>query len=211
MNIQWYGQACFRIESKDMRILIDPFSKDIGLRPPRFNDNIYLITHNHYDHNNIEGVSDDAFVITGPGEYEKQGVQIIGIKSFHDDVQGSERGYNTIYIIRIEDITICHLGDLGQNKLTDDQLSIIGDIDVLFIPVGGTYTIDGKQAVGIVNQLQPKIIVPMHYKVKDLNIKLDDNTLFIKEMGIKPQEVDVLKLNAKTLPTEETQLYTIKF
>ncbi|MFH1769887.1 MAG: MBL fold metallo-hydrolase [Parcubacteria group bacterium] len=207
MVISWYGQACFRFESKDVRILIDPFSKDIGLRPPRLNDNIYLVTHDHYDHNSVEGVSPESFVIRGPGEYERDGAQIVGVNSFHDNEKGAKRGLNTIYVIKFEQITICHMGDFGQYELDDEQLDKIGNIDILMIPVGGTYTIDGKEAVSIVKQIEPKIIVPMHYSVKDLNIKLDNEKTFIKELGIKPESVDQLRISKKALPQDETLAY----
>ena len=207
MTITWYGQACFRLEGKESKVLIDPFSKDIGLKPPRLVDDIVLISHEHYDHNNIENAGPDIFVVRGPGEYEKAGIQVIGIQSFHDASEGAERGFNTMYVIRMEDIVFLHMGDFGQEQLSDAQLEEIGDIDVLMIPVGGTYTIDGKQAAKIANQLQPKIIVPMHYKVAGLSIDLDGPELFIKEVGLSPEKVESIKLNQKTLPTEETLLY----
>ena len=207
MTITWYGQACFRLEGKESKVLIDPFSKDIGLKPPRLVDDIVLISHEHYDHNNIENAGPEIFVVRGPGEYEKAGIQVIGIQSFHDASEGAERGFNTMYVIRMEDIVFLHMGDFGQEQLSDAQLEEIGDIDVLMIPVGGTYTIDGKQAAKIANQLQPKIIVPMHYKVAGLSIDLDGPELFIKEVGLSPEKVESIKLNQKTLPTEETLLY----
>ena len=209
MQITWYGQACFRLESKDIRVLIDPFSKKIGLREPRINDTIVLVTHEHDDHNNTENAG-EAFVVRGPGEYEKSGVQIVGISSFHDDTQGSERGLNTIYVIKFEDITLCHLGDLGQQELTAEQVEMIGNVDILFIPVGGVYTIDGKQAVGVVKQIEPKIIIPMHYKISGLTIDLEPATAFLKEIGIKPEEVESYRINAKSLPQEEMKLIMFK-
>lgn len=211
MTISWFGQACFRIESKDLRILIDPFSSKIGLRAPRINDQIVLVTHDHDDHNNVESVGPESFVVRGPGEYEKSGVQIVGVSSFHDTTQGSERGLNTIYVIRTEGITLCHLGDLGQHELTSEQIEIIGGVDILFVPVGGTYTIDGKEAVSIVKQIDPKIIIPMHYKVPGLSIKeLEGPQMFLKEVGIKPEEVEVFKIQAKALPQEEMKLVMFK-
>lgn len=209
MQITWYGQACFRLESKDIRVLIDPFSKKIGLKEPRLNDAIMLVTHEHDDHNNTEN-GGEAFTVRGPGEYEKSGVQIVGISSFHDATQGSERGLNTIYVIKFEDIKFCHLGDLGQNELTDEQIEMIGNVDILFVPIGGVYTIDGKQAVGIVKQIEPKIIIPMHYKVPGLSINLESPASFLKEIGIKPEEVDTYRINAKSLPTEEMKLIMFK-
>lgn len=210
MVISWYGQSCFRLENKGVSVLIDPFSKDIGLRPPRLNDNIFLVTHEHFDHSNIADAPADSFIVRGPGEYEKSGVYIEGIPSYHDNDNGKERGLNTIYAIKFDDIRLCHLGDLGQHQLTDIQIETIGDVDVLFIPVGGKYTIDGVEAAEIVKQIEPKIIIPMHYKVPGLNIDIEGPQKFIKEIGIKPQEVENLKIAKKTLPIEEIELVVFK-
>lgn len=210
MTITWYGQSCFRLESKGVSVLIDPFSKEIGLRAPRLNDNIFLVTHEHYDHNNVGDVTSEQFVIRGPGEYEKSGIYFEGILSFHDNTQGTQRGLNTVYLIRMEDMRLCHLGDLGQSKLTDEQVEAIGDVDILFIPVGGKYTIDSKEAAEVVKQIEPKIIVPMHYKVEGLDIDIDNSQKFLKEIGIKPEEVETYKIVAKNLPTEEIKLITFK-
>lgn len=210
MTINWYGQACFRLESKDTSLLIDPFSKEIGLRLPRLSDNIFLVTHEHYDHNYIQGVPVDSFIIRGSGEYEKSGIYIEGIKSFHDNAEGRQRGLNTIYVIRFDDLRICHLGDLGQHELTDEQVEAIDEVDILMVPVGGVYTIDGAQAVKIINQIEPKIIIPMHYKIPGLNIDLEDSKKFLKEIGLKPEEVEIYKINKKSLPTEEIKLITFK-
>lgn len=193
-----------------MNVLIDPFSKEIGLRPPRLSDNIILVTHEHYDHNNISDLTPEQFVIRGPGEYEKSGVYVEGTLSYHDKAEGKERGLNTIYLIRMEDMRLCHLGDFGQQKLTDQQVEAIGDVDVLFIPVGGKYTIDGKEAAEVVKQIEPKIIVPMHYKVPGLNLDIDGPQKFLKEVGIKPEEVETYRITAKNLPTEETKLIVFK-
>lgn len=210
MTITWFGQACFRLERGDLRVLIDPFDKEIGLKPPRVNDTIVLVTHDHHDHNNVKDTGPETFVIKGPGEYEKSGVQIIGISSFHDNTHGSERGLNTIYGIKMDDITLCHMGDLGQHELTDEQVELIGNVDILLVPIGGVYTINGKEAVGIVKQIEPKIIIPMHYKVPGLSVKLEGPEPFFKEIGIKPEEVESLKVNAKTLSQEEMKLIMFK-
>ena len=165
MQISWFGHSCFRLEAKEGSILIDPFSKEIGLKPPKIKDDIVLVTHEHYDHNNVADANYEAFVIRNPGEYEKSGIQIQGIPSWHDNTNGSERGPNTIYVMTAEEITLCHLGDLGQEKLTDQQVEAIGDVDVLMIPVGGNYTIGPKEAVEVISQIGPKIVMPMHYKI----------------------------------------------
>ena len=184
----------------------DPFSKDIGLRPPKIKDDLVLVTHHHPDHDNVSEINGEAFLIDGPGEYEKQGIQVHGIKSFHDKSEGRERGLNTVYLIKAEDMAVCHLGDLGQGKLEDRQLEEIGDVDILFVPVGGVYTIDYKEAVSVIGQIEPKIIIPMHYKVNDLRIEVEGPEKFLKEIGLTPERVDKLKIVKKNLPVEEMKL-----
>lgn len=206
MTIAWYGQSCFRIEAKEGSILIDPFSKEIGLRPPRIKDDLVLVTHGHYDHNNIENINPEAFLITSPGEYEKNTIQIRGITSFHDNESGRLRGPNTIYVITAEDMTVCHMGDFGQDKLTDNQVEEIGDVDILMMPVGGNYTVGAKEAVGIISQIEPKIVIPMHYKIKDLKVDIEGPEKFVKELGLTPEKVDKFKINKKSLPVEEEKL-----
>lgn len=206
MTISWFGQSCFRLEGKDVSLLIDPFSKEIGLWPPRIKDQIVLVTHEHYDHNNLDGAEKEVMVVRNPGEYEVKGVFVQGISSFHDKMQGAERGPNTIYLIKMEDMTICHLGDLGQEKLEDHQVDLIGAVDILLIPVGGKYTLNYKEAVRVVGQIEPKIIIPMHYKVPDLNIDIEPADKFVKEMGLTPETTDKFKIAKKNLPQEETKL-----
>lgn len=206
MTISWFGHSCFRLEAKNLSILVDPFSKDIGLRSPKIKDNIVLLTHGHYDHANVEDAPAETKIIKGPGEYEIMGVCVRGIQSFHDNSNGADRGLNTMYIIEDDDVKICHMGDFGQDKLEEHQLEEIGDVDVLMIPVGGTYTIDGKQASEIISQIEPKIIIPMHYKLPELKIDIAGPEKFLKEIGIKPEKVDKYKATKKTLPQEEMQL-----
>jgi len=170
MQIIWRGQSCFQIivarnKGEQTSIVIDPFSETIGLRVPKLEADIVLVTHDHPDHNNVKAVSGSPFLISGPGEYEIRGVFIQGISSWHDEKEGKERGENTIYAIEAEDLKLCHLGDLGQKELTDEQLERIGDIDILMIPVGGVYTISAKEALKIMSQIEPKITIPMHYQI----------------------------------------------
>ena len=206
MTITWFGQSCFRIETKEGSILIDPFSPDIGLRPPKIKDDLVLVSHEHYDHNNTQGAAPETFVIRTPGEYEKNGIAVLGVRSFHDKSEGKERGPNTIYVIKSEDMTLCHLGDLGQEKLTEQQVEEIGDVDILMIPVGGNYTINHKEAVGVISQIEPKIVIPMHYKVKGLESDIESADKFVKELGLTPEQADKFKIAKKALPTEEIKL-----
>jgi L-ascorbate metabolism protein UlaG (beta-lactamase superfamily) len=211
MVITWYGQACFKIQSGQLTVAIDPFDKSIGLTPPKFEAQLVLVTHDHHDHNNTKDIKEDPFVIDGPGEYEYQGALVYGIAAYHDDKQGAQRGPNTLYVVQLEDIRVAHLGDLGQRKLTDEQVEALGSVDVLLIPVGGTYTVGGTQALEIVSQIEPKIVIPMHYKVKGLTITLEDASGFLKEIGqpdAAPQEK--LTVKKKDLQQERTEVVVLK-
>jgi len=228
MTITWFGHSCFRVEvpirgmriedprsvgpigTKGVSILIDPFSKEIGLRPPKIKDDLVLVSHHHFDHDNIADANPEAFIIDSPGEYEKHGVSVRGIKSFHDSSGGSERGLNTIFIIKAEDMTVCHMGDFGQGKLEDKQVEEIGDIDILMVPVGGVFTIDYEGAVNVIRQIEPKMIIPMHYKVKDLKVDIAGPDKFLKEIGLTPEKIDKLKIAKKNLPVEEMKLILLQ-
>jgi len=194
MNITWYGQSCFKIQTKSQRgseeitILTDPFDKNIGLKPPQGSADIILISHNHPDHNNTSSFKNDPFIIDACGEYSIKNIYIEGISSYHDKENGALRGLNNIYIIKSEEMTLCHLGDLGHT-LTEQQIDAIGMVDVLMIPIGGKYTIDAKEAEKVIGQIDPKIIIPMHYKVPGLNIEdLADGEEFAKELGLEVEK-----------------------
>ena len=134
-----------------------------------------------------------------------------GISSFHDDKEGAERGVNTIYVIEAEEIRFCHLGDLGQKQLTDEQLEKIDRVDVLMIPVGGGYTIDSSAAQKIISEIEPKIIIPMHYNLPKLKIELDDISKFLKAMGnnsVVPQ--DKLVVKSSTLPKDGMEIVVLQ-
>ncbi|MEK7659319.1 MAG: MBL fold metallo-hydrolase, partial [Patescibacteria group bacterium] len=207
MTITWYGHSCFRLESKNLSVLIDPFSAEIGFKPPKIKDDIVLVSHQHNDHNNIEGMPDESFLVKGPGEYEVKGIFIKGIPSFHDKSQGQERGLNTIYSVKMEDMAIAHLGDFGQDKLTEEQIEKIGEIDILMIPIGGTYTINYKEAVEVIHEIEPKIVIPMHYKIPNLKLDIDGPEKFLKEMSLTPEKVEKsYKIQKKNLPAEEMKL-----
>jgi L-ascorbate metabolism protein UlaG (beta-lactamase superfamily) len=202
MNIQYYGHSCFKITAKpagrgqdDVTIFIDPFDKSVGLRPPQGNADLALVTHDHHDHNNVSALRGEPRVIDIPGEYSVKGVNIIGINSYHDNKEGKERGLNTIYIIEAEDIRICHLGDLGT-ELNEKQLDQIDGVDILMIPIGGKYTIDGEKAAEIAKKVEPGIIIPIHYKIKGSTMDVEDEKKFCNELGNCPQN-KVSKLNIK--------------
>jgi len=217
MNIIWYGQSCFQISSSQgknnhVSIIIDPLGGDIGLKLPRkLEADIVLISHDHFDHNNIKAVSGSPLVIKGPGEYDARGVFIQGISGYHDNSQGAERGNVTIYIIEAEGLRICHLGDLGQKELSSDQLEKIGEVDILMIPVGGVYTIDADEAIKIMAQVEPKITIPMHYQIPKLKIKLGGIDKFLKALGMKSLEpLPKLSIKKKDISSEEAKIIALK-
>jgi L-ascorbate metabolism protein UlaG (beta-lactamase superfamily) len=203
MNISWYGHSCFRIQGKDVTLVTDPFSKETGLKPPSGGADIVTISHEHFDHNNRDAIKGEPFVIDTPGEYEIKKVTIRGIESSHN---GSG---NTIFTIVMDEIRICHLGDFGQKSLEAEQLKVIGEIDVLFVPVGGVFTINSKEADNIIGQIEPRIIIPMHYKLPGMQgdlLKLDDIKAFCQDHNLKHTEtVSKLTLKKKDLPEEEPQ------
>ena len=214
-KITWAGQSCFQISVSNSRehsadIVIDPFDESIGLKLPNFSADIVLVSHEHKDHNNIKGVKGTPFLIAGPGEYEVKEVFVKGIPSFHDESDGKERGLNTIYLIDAEGIRFCHLGDIGQKQLTDEQLEKLDVVDVLMIPVGGKYTISSSEASKIIGQIEPKIVIPMHYGLPKLKDELEDVAKFLKTMGknsVTPQDKFVVKTS--TLPKDGMEIVVL--
>lgn len=213
MVITWYGQSCFKIQSGDLVIVIDPFSKDIGLTPPRFRADIALVSHQHADHNNLESITGEPFSITSPGEYEVKGAYIHGISTFHDAQNGKERGLNTIFLLEIEGIRVLHMGDYGEEVVRNSRfLEEVGNVDILLAPVGGTYTIDGEDAARLAKDIEPRYVIPMHYKIPGLKISLQDETLFLKEMGVKNADrQEKFTIKKKDIAAEEkTEVIVLK-
>jgi len=214
MNIIWYGQNCFKIQSKDITLVTDPFDKSIGLRPFYGSADIVTISCDYFGRNNYGAVKGNPFVIDSAGEYEIKKVVIKGIDSYRDDKKGKERGGNIIYTIEMDDIKICHLGGLGQNILINGQLEKIGQTDILFIPIGGIFTIDWKSASAIISQIEPRVIIPMHYKipgVKGSLLKLDSVDKFCKDRGVPAKDaVDKFSVKKKDLPQDESKVVVMK-
>jgi len=209
MIISWHGQSCFKIQDKvgpdGITVATDPFDKSVGLKVPNFEADIVTISHDHFDHNNVQAFRGNPFVVSMAGEYDVKGVLVEGIESYHDDKKGEERGKNIIYRIEMEDISIVHLGDLGHS-LDNSQLAKLEATDILMIPVGGKYTLDAKKAVEVISQLEPRIIIPMHYKIPGLKVDIEGVGAFVKELGLTPTKEEKLKISKKDLPAEDTEL-----
>lgn len=203
MNITWYGQTCFKIgvaKRKDgqVTILTDPFDKETGLRPPRVEADILL-----FSSESKKTVPGNGFLIAGPGEYDIKGLYIQGIPS--------SRPENTIFTIMAEQMGICHLGTLSQRELTPKELEAIGEVDILMIPIGGKEALDAKGAIKVMAQIEPKIIIPMYYKVPGLKMSLDGLDKFLKALGIKKLEpLPKLSIKKKDLPQEEVKIIALK-
>lgn len=208
VDIWFYGQACFKIKGKTASLVFDPYNGDFtGLPKLKVDGDIVCVSHQHGDHNDVGSVKPAAdsepFVVSGPGEYEKKGINVVGISSFHDDSEGSERGKNTIYLAKVDDVNIVHLGDLGQKKLTQEQVEELSLCDILMIPVGGTYTIEAGNAPDIISQLEPKVIIPMHYKLPGLKFDLAPVEGFLEAMGKENVEkVTKYSISKDKLPDE---------
>lgn len=209
MQIDYLGHSCFRIKSKNIVLVTDPFDQYIGFSMPLTRADIVIISHEHKDHNYLGKIEGNPFVIRAPGEYEISDISVFGLSSFHDKVKGEEKGKNTIYSIRTEEISLCHLGDLGH-KLNDRQLEEVNGVDVLFVPVGGIYTLDPEEAVEVVNQVEPKIVIPMHYKDSGLDEKMFGQLAglkdFLQEIGVPEAKQENKLMVAKTSLPEEMEV-----
>ncbi|MBI3335306.1 MAG: MBL fold metallo-hydrolase [Candidatus Portnoybacteria bacterium] len=209
MIITWYGQSCFKIQSGELVLAIDPFAKETGLTPPRFRTDVALVTHMHKDHANTDSLTGNPFIVKNAGEYEIKGIYIHGIETFHDNVSGKERGMNTMYAITMEEINLLHMGDFGEEQMRDLTLEELGDIDILMIPIGGTFTIDAEKAAHIIKQIEPKIVIPMHYKIPGLIYKLEGIETFLKETGTKKDMEEKLTIKKKDIIEERKTEFVI--
>ena len=210
MDITWLGHSCFRIKGKEVTVITDPCHPSLGYSLNKLQADIVTLSHPHPGHCYTQAVTGEFKVIKGPGEYELKGVFITGIATWHDDAKGEKLGKNTVYVLEMDGITLCHLGDLGHlpaSELIEDM----GDIDVLFLPVGGVSTIGGSTAAEVVRRLTPKVVIPMHYKTAALAKELEPADKFLKEVGVKEQvSQPKLSVNRSTLPTS-TQVVILDY
>jgi L-ascorbate metabolism protein UlaG (beta-lactamase superfamily) len=208
MEIKYFGHSTFCIKGKNAVLVTDPFdSKATGLKFPKHVEaDIVTVSHNHDDHNAVDQIEGTPFIIEGTGEYDIKGVSVVGFPSYHDAVKGGERGKNIIFRIEFEGVNILHLGDLGYMPSTD-EIDALDGVDILMVPVGGKFTIDSAQAKTLITEIDPSIVIPMHYTRPDLDMKAfegcTDVSVFLKEMG-KEGVVPVAKLNItkEKLPEE---------
>jgi len=210
MEISWLGHSCFRIRGSHATIITDPYLPSLGYSLGKPTARIVTISHQHPGHSYVQGVGGEPKPVSGPGEYEISGVLIIGIATFHDRERGRRRGKNTVYLIEVDNIAVCHLGDLGH-VLTVEQVEELGDVDVLLLPVGGVSTINAPMAAEVVRQLEPKVVVPMHYKTEVLNWELEPVERFLKEIGMeRVVSQPKLSFTRSSLPAS-TQVFLLNY
>jgi len=210
MDISWLGHSCFRIKGVHATVITDPYSPDLGYSLGKPTARIVTVSHQHPGHSYVQGIGGEPKLVAGPGEYEISGVLIIGMATFHDGEEGRKRGKNTAYLMEVDEVSVCHLGDLGH-VLTTEQVAEIGNVDVLLLPVGGVSTINAPMAAEVVRGLEPKAVVPMHYKTEALNRELEPVGRFLKEMGVKEvSSTPKLSFTKANLPIS-TQVFLLDY
>lgn len=214
MQITWYGQACFKIQSGDVTIILNPFDKRVGLNAPRGKADIVLVSNDSLDA--AERYPDAGFVISGAGEYEIKEVMVKGLSFFYTDEDAPKKPKRkaTVYTLNIEGITICSLDNAGKQEI-ESILDKIGEVDILMAPVGGSYVIDGEKfpaldaesAMKVINEIEPRIVIPMCYQIPKLDVKVESVDKFLKAIGAHDvSATDKLTIKKKDLPQEETKV-----
>lgn len=183
-EFRWFGHNCFRIKAREATVLTDPVGRVTGYAMPKQAADIVTLSHDHPGHANLDAVRPDYQLVNGPGEYELHEVFITGIRTYHGDKKGKERGYNTVYLIELEGLVICHLGDLGH-ALTEEQAEAMAGCDVLLVPAGGGTVIEPARAVEVVGLLEPKIVIPMQYATSLGDTDLGGVDAFCKLLGVE--------------------------
>jgi len=207
--IRWHGHACFEvIDSKGFSIVIDPHDGgSIGIRPPNTKADAVLITHDHFDHNAYHVVLKSGGVVHDMrlGEFEVAGHRVMGVKAFHDKSRGRRRGEVVMYRLNVDGVNILHVGDLGHIP-PDDELSKLMPVDVLMVPVGGTFTIDSREAVELAEKLDAKVVIPMHYWIHGINLPLAPLSDFLKLITWKVIELggNEWRIERYEIPAERT-------
>lgn len=207
MEITLLGHNCFRLRGRDVTLITDPFAPAEGSL--RVGADIVTISHNHEGHNAYGAVDGEPRAVDGPGEYEIKGVLITGVGTFHDAERGKERGRNTVYLIEMDELRVCHLGDLGH-VLSTDQIEEIGTVDVLFVPAGAPHSISPAQATEVISQLEPSVVVPMDWTAVGNGQPTGALEKFCHEMGLKEVEPQArLQVSKSSLPNE-TQVVVLE-
>ncbi|MGA2820356.1 MAG: MBL fold metallo-hydrolase [Anaerolineales bacterium] len=218
MEITWYGHSCFRLTERGLAsVVTDPFDDTIGYSTLRLKAEVVTVSHDAPGHNNADAVKGEKRIIRGPGEFEIGGVFITGVATRRaasgqeSKTKTPEKAIeNTLYLFNFNGLNVAHLGDLNYVP-TQQQIESLGAVDVLLVPVGGGGALTASQAAEMVSLLEPSVVVPMHYKTPEVDVKLESLNKFLKEMGlsgIKP--LDSLKIGHSDLP-DETRVVVLDY
>ncbi len=200
MDMTWLGHACFRMRGREGVVLADPPDPRSGHAIARTEAGLVTMSHEHPGHSSLRSVAGDPIVLRGPGEYEVHEILVTGVGSFHDDERGAARGRNTIFVIRLDDLVVCHLGDLGHT-IPGPDLERIGDVDIALVPISGPdVNLSAGRAAEVIHQLEPKVVVPMSFDPDDKK-KESPHLRLLHELGVKQLEpVAKLSVTRSTLP-----------
>lgn len=199
MKIRWFGHSFFLVTSGDKKIVFDPFDATVGYSLPQVEANLVIVSHDHFDHNNVSLIKGHPEVIKEPGVYEKNGIKIEVFSTFHDEVGGKKRGKNNVSRLELEGMSLIHSGDLGMIP-SDEELSSWKPVDILLLPVGGVFTIDAREAQKLVSKLFPRIVIPMHYRTKYTQMEISTVEPFLR--GFK----EAKKLNSSEIEITQENL-----
>ena len=208
MKVKWYGHAAFLVTSDEgTKIIIDPyepgaFGGQLSYGKIKDQADIVLTSHDHADHNDAAGLPGTPQAVKGSGPKTIKGISVKGVSTYHDPSKGSERGANTVFTIKVNQIQLCHLGDLGH-LLSDKELAEIGPVDILLIPVGGFFTIDPKEATRVAEQIKPRVLIPMHFKTEKCGFSIAPVEDFLKgKTNIKRPKTSEATFVKATLPQQ---------
>lgn len=210
MKIKYFGHSCFLItDNRGVMIVTDPYDSSVGYNMPDLTADIVTISHNHFDHNYKSGVRGKFELINKVGNFYVKDINIRGVLTYHDSEGGKKRGENIVYTYDVNGIKFCHLGDLGH-LLNSDQLLEIGGVNVLFIPVGGNFTIDAEEASMVVDQIKPDIVIPMHYKTPESSLSIEAVDGFLKKMGGGEKVSNILEIK-KDMFDGNRKVYVLEY
>jgi len=204
MKIKWLGHACFLITSDGgLRVITDPYAVGGGINysPIRETADVVAVSHDHSDHNNVGAVQGKPAVVKDPGTRTVKGIQFRGVATSHDTSQGRQRGPNTVFCFTIDNFRVCHLGDLGH-VLSPAQVTEIGAVDMLLVPVGGFFTIDAAVASHVCDQLKPKVVIPMHFKTPECGYAIAGVDDFLRgKKNVRKATASEVEFQPDKLPT----------
>ncbi len=211
MKFKWWGQASFLITKSDgTKIITDPYNEDLSYKKIDDKADYVTVSHEHFDHNAFDTIFGQSYIVNNVSGFKDKKVDITGISTYHDDSEGDERGQNIIFMMRLDRMKISHLGDLGH-PLNNSQIGKLKDTDILLLPVGGNFTIDAKQAFKIVKELDPKIVIPMHFKTDILDLPIKGVEKFLKHFDEKSiVRVNGPEVKFSSLPVEQ-KIYVLDY